>query len=168
MDVKKLNVDRRNFLRVMLSGAAGVMVTSLVGCDRELTQNLPQALPQVLEGSPLLGLGPTNESRKEITLYDTNAMALYFDGGLGPKTGIIRVSAVVESKAVLFTFWHGHGGRSHLFTVLPEHFAVLKKLKRVTIETTEVDGHTHKLFIDPVEARYRVSGAKPVIVTVEG
>lgn len=99
-----------------------------------------------------------------VTLYDTYAMALYMDGGLGPKTGIIKVDYILENEAVKMQFWHGHGGRNHEFTVLPEHFAQLKELKKVTIQTTAVDGHTHKLFIDPVDPRWRVPGAQPVKV----
>ncbi len=135
----------------------GVMVGGLAACGRQFS-NAPKA-------SSLFSFEPPEEIiRKAITLYDTNAMALYFDGGLGPKTGIIRVAAIIENKPVPFTFWHGHGGRDHQFTVTPEHFAVLKQLKRVTLQTTEVDGHSHKLFIDPVDPRYRVTGAKPVII----
>jgi hypothetical protein len=101
-----------------------------------------------------------------VTLYDTHAMALYFDGGLGPATGIVTVADVVAEKSVTLEFWHGHGGQSHFFTIEPEHFRDLHRLKKVVLETTEVANHTHKLFIDPVDARWRVSGAKPVQVPV--
>ncbi|MCB0311041.1 MAG: hypothetical protein KDD42_07390, partial [Bdellovibrionales bacterium] len=61
-------------------------------------------------------------------------------------------------------FWHGHGGQNHRFVLLPEHFAELKQLKRVYVQTDEVAGHSHKLFIDPTDVRYRVAGALPIEV----
>ncbi len=105
-------------------------------------------------------------TRGEVTLYDTNAMALYFDGGLGPKTGVIKVQYIIDGKNLTLDFWHGHGGKLHRFTLTPEHYADLKQLKKVTLSTTVVDGHSHKLFIDPNSTRYRVPGAAPVKVTV--
>jgi hypothetical protein len=96
-----------------------------------------------------------------VTLYDVYAMALYFDGGLGPRTGTIRVADVAAGVTLPKDFWHGHGGQLHRFTVLPEHFAALKRRQRVMVQTTEVDGHSHMLFIDPVDPQWRVEGAQP-------
>lgn len=151
-------MDRRDFLKWSWGGLAGFAVTAVSGCGKQL---------EGLLSSGESGSRMAHGARKEITLYDTNAMALYFDGGLGPKTGIIRVQAILANQPLKMKFWHGHGGKDHEFTVLPEHFATLKKLKRATVTTTVVDGHSHKLFIDPVDARYRVAGAKPVVVIVE-
>ncbi|HUQ08181.1 MAG TPA: hypothetical protein VM261_37060 [Kofleriaceae bacterium] len=96
-----------------------------------------------------------------VTLYDVYAMALYFDGGLGPRTGTIRVADVAAGITLPKDFWHGHGGQLHRFTVLPEHFAALKRRERVMIQTSEVDGHSHMLFVDPVDPQWRVEGAQP-------
>lgn len=96
-----------------------------------------------------------------VTLYDVYAMALYFDGGLGPRTGTIRVTDVAAGVTLPKDFWHGHGGQLHAFTVLPAHFQALKRRERVMIQTTEVDGHSHMLFIDPVDPQWRVEGAQP-------
>lgn len=100
----------------------------------------------------------------EVILYDTNAMALYYDGSLGPKTGVIKVQYILDNVEVTLDFWHGHGGKQHQFTLTPKHYTDLKALKKVTIETSKVDGHTHTLFIDPNDKRYRVPGAKPIPV----
>lgn len=70
----------------------------------------------------------------------------------------------LEATAVELEFWHGHGGQSHRFTVLPEHFRALARRERVTLETTVVDSHSHRLFIDPVDERWRVEGAEDVRV----
>lgn len=102
----------------------------------------------------------------EVILYDTYAMALYFDGGLGPRTGIIQAEAVLAGEPLEMEFWHGHGGRSHFFTVTPAHLADMKRLKKVTLQTTEVQGHSHKLFVDFGDPRWRVPGAKPVPVPI--
>ncbi|MEZ4752613.1 MAG: hypothetical protein R3B54_18845, partial [Bdellovibrionota bacterium] len=73
---------------------------------------------------------------------------------------------ILANEPVNMQFWHGHGGKNHRFTLLPEHFEQLKQLKRVTLETDVVAGHSHKLFIDPTDVRYRVAGALPVEVPV--
>jgi len=99
-----------------------------------------------------------------VLMHDTHAQSLYFDGGHGPLTGIIRVEQVVAGDAVELEFWHGHGGENHRFTVGPEHFEALKRGERVMLETTAVDSHTHRLFIDPTDERYRVEGAEDVRV----
>ena len=78
--------------------------------------------------------------------------------------GLISIADVVAGQPVELEFWHGHGGRSHLFTLLPTHYEALKRLERVTIVTTEVDSHQHELFIDPVDPRYRAAGAQPIRV----
>ena len=54
-----------------------------------------------------------------------------------------------------------------MFTITPEHFADLKHSKKVIIETTAVDGHKHKLFIDPTTPKWRVPGAAPTEVVVD-
>ncbi len=89
-------------------------------------------------------------------------MALYFDGGVGPKTRVIKVQYLINNQPVTLKFWHAHGGVDHRFTVTAEHFSELKKLKRVIISSDIVADHSHKLFIDSVDPRYRVSGAKPI------
>lgn len=99
-----------------------------------------------------------------VLMHDTYAQALYFDGSYGPHTGVIRAEWAVAGDAVELTFWHGHGGVDHRFTVGPEHFAALRRGERVMIETTEVQAHTHQLFIDPVDERWRVEGAEDVRV----
>src|SRR4051812_45675353 len=82
-----------------------------------------------------------------VTLYDTYAMALYYDGGLGPQTGIIKVDDILANQPVTLDFWHGHGGVLHRYTVTPDHFRELTHLRKVMIETTEVEDHSHQLFI---------------------
>ncbi len=99
-----------------------------------------------------------------VRLYDTNAVALYFDGSMGPYTGVIHVSYILANVPVTLDFWHGHDGMQHRFTLLPAHFADLKKLKRVSIETSVVEDHSHLLFIDPVSSTYRVPGTPAVDV----
>lgn len=132
-------IDRRGFL--------ALCAVSLLSCGRDDEERLVEALGLL-----------------RVTLYDTYAMALYFDGSLGPKTGVMKVDYVKKNEPVTLRFWHGHGGESHFFTLTPDHFSEVKKLKKVTIETTEVASHTHKLFIDPNHPKYRVPGALPVEV----
>jgi hypothetical protein len=74
------------------------------------------------------------------------------------------VDYLIKNEPVTLTFWHGHNGRDHEFTVTPEHIKELKKMKKVFIETTEVADHTHKLFIDFSDPRWRVPGAEPIEV----
>lgn len=110
------------------------------------------------------GLHPDAECTDYVELYDMQAQALYLDRTFGPVFGLISIADVVAGQPVELEFWHGHGGRSHLFTLLPTHYEALKRLERVTIVTTEVDSHQHELFIDPVDPRYRAAGAQPIRV----
>lgn len=138
---------RRKFLGSTLK-AGGILCTlGLFGCGKEETHEK---------------LGELFTAR--VVLYDTYAMALYMDGSLGPKTGVLKVDYVLANQPVDLEFWHGHGGKNHRFTVTPDHFKELKKLKKVLIETTRVADHTHKLFIDPSDPKWRVAGAPPVEV----
>jgi len=143
-------MNRREFLLKAALTSSGLY---LFGCGREES------------GSGFLTRGAVGE-RGKITLYDMNAQALYMDGTFGPYTGVIKVDYIVNNQPVVLKFWHGHGGRDHMFTLQPSHYDELKKLKRVYIETTVVDSHTHKLFIDPVDPKWRVKGAQPVSIDV--
>ncbi len=99
-----------------------------------------------------------------VLMHDTYAQALYFDGTKGPLTGIIEVDFVLAGAPVEIEFWHGHGGQNHRYRLGPEQFEALKRGERVTVETTEVDGHAHLLFVDPLDEDYRVPGAPSVEV----
>jgi hypothetical protein len=101
-----------------------------------------------------------------VTMHDTHAQALYFDGTYGPLTGVITVDQVLADQELDLEFWHGHNGISHHFLVTRAHFAALKRGERVSIETTEVDSHQHLLFIDPEDESYRASGAPDVQVAI--
>jgi len=146
-------LDRREWIKAALSTGATLMTMGLVGCGKE-SQNGEESRFGLMS------------SRGEVVLYDTFMMALYMDGGLGPKTGTFKVDYVLANQPVTLKFWHGHGGKDHYFTLTPEIFAEVKKLKKVYVTTTVVDSHTHKLFIDVSDARWRVPGALPVPVPV--
>lgn len=105
-------------------------------------------------------------ARPTVRMYDTFAQALYFDGGYGPFTGVVRAAYLAAGVAVTIDFWHGHGGRLHRYTVTPVHYAELVRGRRVYLETTVVDDHAHRLFVDPADLRWRVPGATPVEVPV--
>ena len=116
--------------------------------------------PPAVDGAPVTPVDAPG-CTATVTLYDTYAMALYFDGGLGPRTGVIRVADVAAGTDLAMDFWHGHGGQLHRFTVTASHFAALRRRERVMVETTEVDSHRHLLFVDPTDPRWRVEGAAP-------
>ena len=107
-----------------------------------------------------------SEPIQYIDMYDMNAVALYYDGNHGPNTGVIKVDYILAGKPVELEFWHGHGGRQHYFTFLPEHMEQLKLGKVVTITTSSVDNHEHTLFINPSDPRYRVDPTNPIKVPV--
>jgi len=99
-----------------------------------------------------------------VTMYDTYAVALYMDGSIGPKTGIIKVDYILDDQPITLPFWHGHSGEIHEFTLLPSHFQTLKEEQIVFLETSEIEGHKHRLFIDPTQIKWRVPGALPIKV----
>ncbi len=139
-------MQRRDFLKATAAGGTVLWI----GCQLE-TDELATS---------------TAESEGTVTLYDSYAQALYYDGTEGPKTGTITVELILAGVATSFDFWHGHGGKKHRFEITVEQWAELKTGARVYIQTTEVDGHSHKLFVDPVDPKYRVPGAMPVVIPV--
>lgn len=149
-------MNRRDFFKksatTVLSGTA---VSGLVGCGRESMQR------------PIERGFEFSRRDETVTLYDTYAQALYFDGTMGPKTGIVKVDYILADRPVVIEFWHGHGGSQHRYILTPAHFHDLKQLKRVYLYTDEVANHKHKLFIDPTDPRWRVPGAQPVQVPLE-
>lgn len=118
----------------------------------------PPAADAGPRGAPDAGPAP-EECTEFVTMHDMNAQSLYYDGGYGPFTGVIGVERVIAGEAFELEFWHGHGGVNHRFTVTAAHLEALKRGERVTLTTTQVDAHDHTLFIDPVDERWRVSGA---------
>ncbi len=143
-------MNRRQFMGSLVGAGLGVL--GVAGCGRDHSAPVrPEAA----------GRGVWDD---RVVLYDTYAMALYMDGGLGPKTGIIKVDYIVAGAAVTMKFWHGHGGKDHYFTVTPENLLDMKSLKKTYIRTTDVDGHNHKLFVDFSDPKWRVPGALPVEV----
>ncbi|MBZ0233914.1 MAG: hypothetical protein K8M05_16420 [Deltaproteobacteria bacterium] len=168
----RTDLRRRRFLWLTCGGAGGAV---LVACSGEPPpgdgeddgDDVDAAIAADVDAAPAGGADASPASpdaaacTMTVTLHDVYAMALYFDGGLGPRTGTIRVADVAAGVALPKDFWHGHGGQLHRYTVLPEHFAALKRRERVMLQTTEVEGHRHMLFIDPVDPQWRVEGAPP-------
>jgi hypothetical protein len=157
---------RRDFIWLFGSG----VVTFAIGCDGDAP------VPAADSGTTIgTGTGSGGEVAPDaaaadacvpeiVTMHDTYAQALYFDGTLGPLTGTVTVAQVVAGTTVTMDFWHGHGGQLHRFTLEPEHFAALTRGQRITLETTTVDNHSHQLFVDPLDETYRVEGAPDVDV----
>jgi len=145
-------MNRRELVKAALVGGTTLFTFGLAGCGKNLAEGFSDEALAAARG--------------EVILYDTYFMAMYMDGGLGPKTGILKVDYVKANQPVTLEFWHGHGGVNHKFTITPEHFAEIKKLKKVYIQTNVVDGHSHKLFVDVSDKKWRVAGALPVPVEV--
>ena len=145
------SVSRRQFLVRVASCAAGAALLPVL-------DSCGPALDGVGSGAEL------NSTRDDqfVTLYDTYALATYYDGGIGPTTGTVTVAMVDANAESNLEFWHGHGGTSHRYKITPADFQSIRDLKKTWIETTTVDGHAHKLFIDPVDPQWRVPGATPV------
>ncbi len=140
--------SRRDFIRAMIAFAAGLpLFQTLASCGEAAH----------VSSDPL-----SAKDDDFVTLYDCYAVATYFDGGIGPKTGTITVAMIDSNQETIIDFWHGHSGQQHKFTITSTHFQSIRDLKKTWIETTSVDGHKHKLFIDPLDPQWRVPGAKPV------
>lgn len=138
------------------------MGAGLVACAGEVppSEPAPDAPTPPPDAGPDAGTrAPDAGCTTTVTLHDTYAMALYLDGGLGPRTGVVRVADIAAGVEQPRDFWHGHGDALHRFTLTPAHFAALRRRERITVETTEVDGHRHTLFVDPADPRWRVEGA---------
>jgi hypothetical protein len=165
-------MNRRDLLRATALGGVGLFTLRwTVACSGEPGAQGDSARIDSREDFDTTDAGHETDGARDgsgrtVTLYDTNAVALYFDGSQGPYTGVIKVAYVLANASITLDFWHGHGGVMHRFTLEPAHFAELKALRRVTLETTIVESHSHQLFIDPVDPTYRVPGATPVLVPI--
>jgi hypothetical protein len=155
---------RREFVWVFGSLA----VTGTIGCSADAKAPATDAQAQPGVDAAQADAPATADAcvPDVVTMHDTYAQALYFDGSYGPLTGIVTVAHAVAGQTLTMDFWHGHGGLQHRFTLEPMHFAALRRGERVTLETTIVDGHAHMLFVDPTDEAYRVRGAPDVEVTV--
>lgn len=156
---------RRAWLELAGTTALGWLATRAIGCVADPAPEDAESAVLPLEA----GVEPADagaEAGAWVILHDTYAQALYFDGSYGPKTGIIRAADIAAGVEKVYDFWHGHGGRLHRFTLGPSHFAMLRQKKRVTLETTIVDGHRHALFVDPNDPRWRVPGSPGIAVPV--
>ena len=151
-------MKRRHFLKLSFMSITSLGSMSLMSCGRQESDESIEANPRASQARSRKALA----DGERVLWYDTYAMALYMDGGLGPKTGIIKAEYLLKNEPITMKFWHGHGGKDHAFTLLPEHFSALKAHKKILIKTTEVDGHTHNLFVDPNDPKWRVPGAVPV------
>lgn len=147
------SVSRREFIaRAATCVATMAVLPSLAACGTVDSRDT----------APAAAAQDSTQDDGYVTLYDMYAIATYFDGGIGPETGMVTVAMVDANLPVNFVFWHGHGGKNHQFDLTPEHFQSIRDLKKTWVETTTVEGHAHKLFIDPVDPRWRVPGAQPV------
>jgi hypothetical protein len=63
----------------------------------------------------------------------------------------ITIRDIARGVEKSYSFWHGHGGGTHKFTVTADHFATLREGKPVEIFTDVIDGHRHALRISPAE-----------------
>ena len=99
---------------------------------------------------------PTGET---VSMYEFYAMAYFKDGSLGPRAGAMDYKVLSSPKTITMDFWHGHNGVMHTYTLTLEHLAKIKAGEKIELETSIVDGHSHKLFIDSSDERWRVENA---------
>lgn len=101
-------------------------------------------------------------SLEGVLIYDLYAMALYFDGTLGPKTGEILARDIIAAADKEYLFWHGHGGVQHQYRIQAADFEKIRSGLKVTLETDNVANHNHKFFIDPTQTKYRIPNREPI------
>lgn len=160
--------------RVFILGTGTVVAASLISCDDSAEPADPSpgdadasAADATVDAIAVRDAAIADAcTPATVQMHDTYAQALYFDGSLGPLTGIIEVDYVVAGATITLDFWHGHGGQQHRYTLDATHFEALKRGERVTLGTSTVDGHSHMLFIDPVDETYRVPGSPDVPVSL--
>ena len=165
-------MNRRQLCAKTWQNFTVISTVALVGCGGTGESLLQDSeLPPVQDpGDQPLPAQPSTEPHREQprenpegsqdppeqTYPDVEAQALYGDGTYGPRTGMIRGEEIAAGVPVTKEFWHGHGGEQHSFTITAEDFAKLQQGEKVTLTTDVVAGHSHKLFIDPIDPRYRV------------
>lgn len=112
---------------------------------------------------------PTEETEIEyFDYYPLYAMATYFDGTTGPVTAEIDAATVSGGEDSSMIFWHGHGGMKHSFVLSADDKLRVLNGERVEIETSRVSGHSHRLFIDPTDEKWRIPGQQMVKIAKPG
>ncbi len=61
----------------------------------------------------------------------------------------IPITDIEAAEDRVYTFWHGHNGVSHRFTVTHDDFLRLQTGEVIEVYTDIVSGHRHALKIDP-------------------
>lgn len=64
------------------------------------------------------------------------------DGTYSSMPLILRAD-IDAGEAKTYKFWHGHGGKNHMFTLTEEDMDALHDEKTIEVFTSVVDGHRH-------------------------
>lgn len=132
------NLNRRQFSSIITLSSLGLVMIKLTGCGQSQTSDVRSN-----DGTPV-----TTPAFYAITVYDIQMLGYSNLGsGLLGKNGILKATMIRDSKEV--TLPYVQDGDGHKFTISSADFEQLKKGVKVAIDTTEANGHTHKVVIDP-------------------
>lgn len=82
-------------------------------------------------------------------LGETDTHSAYRTDGTTYNMPCITSEEITAATDADYTFWHGHDGMDHTFTVTAADFQKLQSGKDVMIYTSVVEGHRHALLISP-------------------
>jgi hypothetical protein len=141
-------VKRREFFKMIAGASAAYYTLSLTACG---------------PAAPGAALRVDVKDGDTVTIYDMEmeGWSTLGSGYLGP-TGELKAQAVKDNKTITLPYVQDDHG--HEFTLTAEHFAALRKGKKISIETTEAQGHTHEVRIDP---KTRVEGSAGITMPVD-
>ena len=133
-------MDRRNFV-IRMIGLPLVATTSIrLLAAEECADSKAEPKPGVSSFGYYQGLSP-DETRDAAR-----------DDGTDWKMPCVLNSDIQTGTAKTYTFWHGHDGHDHMFTISEIEFQRLKDGHNIEIYTSVIDDHRHALKIDLAKA----------------
>lgn len=139
-------MQRRQFFKLAASASATYMVLQLTGCG---SADEGVARVSIADGD-------------SVVMYDINmeGWSTLGSGFLGG-TGVLAATKIQDAKEITLDYEQDPHG--HKFTLTREHFLKLRRGEKISVFTSEAQGHYHEVRIDP---KNQVQGSQGVTMPV--
>lgn len=143
------SLNRRQFSSIITLSSLGLLTIKLTGCGQSPNSQVRSDEPADFT------------SLYAFTVYDIQMLGYSnLSGGLLGKNGVLKATVIRDGKDI--TLPYIQDGDGHKFTLSAADLDQLKKGIKVSVNTTEANGHTHKVVLDP---KNRAPNAQSVEIT---
>ncbi len=139
-------MQRRKFFQLVASASASYMVLQITGC------------------------GSADDGVARVTIADGDSVVMYdidmegwstLGSGFLGGTGVLAATKIQDAKEITLDYEQDPHG--HKFTLTREHFLMLRRGEKISVLTSEAQGHHHEVRIDP---KNKVQGSQGVTMPV--